>query len=169
VLTADDGEAVVVVRPLRSDVRHVYRVGRDGAVLARAVLAGPALNMGPTVVANVDGVYVGLRDELPGATNGFTHLLRLDRKTLALQRIAVLPGYVQLHLDGPRVLTDAVACDAFVVTRVDPRTLRTAAVHDLSLDSTSVHQVAFAAGRALVAYKKRFEDDEVVVEGYALT
>ena len=168
-LTADAGEAIVVTRVPGSVLRHVYRLDRDGVVRARAQVVGPALNMDPVVVADGQGVFLGLRDELPGANNGFTHLFRLDRRTLRPRGRALLPGYVDLAEDHGRVMTSTVACDAFVVTRLDPSTLKTSVAYDVDPGNTEAHQFAFADGRMVVVHKKRFQDRQVVVSTYDLS
>lgn len=82
---------------------------------------------------------------------------------------ALLPGYVDLAEDHGRIMTSTVACEAFVVTRLDPSTLKTSVAYDVDPGNTEAHQFAFADGLMVVVHKKRFEDRQDLVSTYDLS
>jgi hypothetical protein len=165
-LTVNAGEAVVTVPGPTSTPVHVIRVGSDGRVLARANVVGPAYPMDPSVVVGPDGVYLSLRDELPGSSDGLAHLVRLDRSTLQLRRHVVVAGLASLDRGGTGLWTSTIACNHELIARYDPTTLEVRRTYDVHPDNHEVQRFDFTTDRLVVTYKKRFEDTDVVVESY---
>ena len=165
-LTVNAGEAFITLPGKASTPMHVLRVDADGRVLARANVLGPAYPMDPSVVVGPDGVYLSLRDELPGSSDGLAHLVRLDRSTLELRRHVVVAGFAQLDRGGTGLWTSTVACDHELIAMYDPTTLEVRRTYDVHPENHEATNVDFTTDRLVVTYKKTFDDSDIVVESY---
>ena len=165
-LTTDGGEAFVAVPDAALPGIRVLRVDELGHVRARAAVVVARAVMDPMLVAGPAGVYVSVGADAVGRREGMSYLLRLDRSTLQMRAKTLVPGWAHVDRGDLGLWSSAVACDRRLLSKYNPKTLARERTYDVHPDSFESHLFNLSGKNMVVAYKRKFEDTDVVVESY---